>query len=176
MSRYEDEPMLHLYPQETWHGNAAIVGNTRGLRDLRDAIDRVLNPALPEEEKVDHLGMRTAEMYAVPGDGETHSLNVHHLPGDHDNWNRLTLPYVEYSDKKNRGYGDPEYQILPPEWGRGLARRLDIVSLPAVPPSEIPDNIWETFLKFHDLSDEEKMEFKKEVEEWKEMNTRGGSS
>jgi len=179
MRNAQDIPLLHLYPQETWHGNAAIVGNRKGLEELRASISRVLEPVEgvdpPETVNPNHLGMTRDEIIVVPADGETHRLDVHLLPSDHENWDHLTLPYVEYQDKK-RGYGDPELQILPPEWGMGLSRRLDIVSLPGVPPDQLPDGMWETFMNYFELSDEEKREFKREVEEWKEMHTRGGSS
>ena len=34
-----NEPMLHIYAQEIWHGDAFILGNKEALESLRAAID-----------------------------------------------------------------------------------------------------------------------------------------
>ncbi len=158
-----DETILHLYSQETWHANAAIVGTRKGLEDLRDAISEVLD----SEEELDKYGMRTKRITATPADGERHNLDVHLLPRDHANWNHLALPYAVNEDRRK----DEDF-IMPPSWGMGLTRRLDVVTLRAKSDA-YPKDVWETFLKYHDLSDQEKRDFKRRVEE---VESRGGAT
>lgn len=161
--RREGDPLLHLYPQETWHAHAAIVGSHKGLEELRDGINRVL--ACKDEPG--EYGMLTQEISATPADGEYHDLHIHLLAYDHPNWGDLALPYAENQDNR-----EDEDFIMPPCWAWGLTRKLDLVSLPGG-KGDYPDDVWDAFLKYHSLPDQEKRDFKQRVEE---INSRGGAT
>lgn len=78
--------LLHLYGQGHWHDDAYIVGNTRGLTALRDAITKALadNDNGPDE----------AEVSVADGEGygvviirdDTSWLGAF--------WSQLALPYT----------------------------------------------------------------------------------
>lgn len=157
-----DEPMLHLYPQETWHANAAIVGTRKGLEALRAAIDGVLASG----EEPNCYGMLTERVSATPADGEYHNLDVHLLPHGHANWRWLAEPYAD-----NRDGRKDEESIMPPTWGWGLTRRLDVIELPA--DGAFPEDVEEMLSRYHDLSDAEKRDCKRRIEE---LESRGGAT
>lgn len=149
--------MLHLYPQQDNHANAAVIGNRKGLEHLKEMIEGVLE----SKEEPDHLGMITRSGSAVPADGEGHSLEVHMLPGDHENWQNLLVPYVRYLDDFNP-HRDPEMNILPPSWGIGLHRRLDEIWHPL----DIPEELHERIVGYFELDDEGKKKVKRDLKKW----------
>lgn len=77
----DDSAYLHLYGQEQWHGDAYIIGNTAGLKALRDAIDR----ALANEKGADSLS-------AFVNDGEGYYTGVVKIDKPED-FDRLAVPY-----------------------------------------------------------------------------------
>jgi len=60
---------LNLLPQETYHDDAVIVGTTKGLTDLRDAITAALESG-------------KSELQTFASDGEGYTLIMHHLTED----------------------------------------------------------------------------------------------
>lgn len=77
-------PLVHVYPQDAWHGSAYIVANGAGLMALRQAIDEALT-----------RGRSEAEVMAA--DGEGYGLRAMHLSGDiaSEGWRALGLPYTD---------------------------------------------------------------------------------
>lgn len=156
----EVNPMLHLYPQETWHADAAIVGSRMGLEKLRDTIEKVL----ASEGEPDEYGMVESTFGAIPSDGETHNFHVHLLPAKHPNWGHLALPYAINQDLRMDGRDDRF--IRPPTWGMGLTRELDIIKVPVEAP--YMDEMWDELHNYHSLSDEEKRAFRLRLRELEE--------
>ena len=76
--------VLHLYAQDSEHGEAYIVGNQEALMALRDSIDEVLAS-----------GSQGVEM--IPADGEGYSLNVVQEDSDWQSsvWQGLEMPYQD---------------------------------------------------------------------------------
>lgn len=72
--------VVHVYGQGSWHDEAYVVGDVKGLMLLRDAIDA----ALREGRGMAHLS---------PADGEMYAFHVVRHPVER--MDRLTLPYTE---------------------------------------------------------------------------------
>lgn len=73
--------VVHVYGQESWHEEAFIVADEKGLHALREAIDR----ALAAGHEV---------VTVAPADGEMFSLHV--VRRGTDSMDRLTLPYSRW--------------------------------------------------------------------------------
>lgn len=94
-----DSAYLHLYGQGQWHGDAYIIGNTAGLKALRDAIDR----ALTNEEGADSLAT-----FASDGEGYYTGVVKIDKPEDFD---RLAVPYNDDMAQDRRGDAIWPWQI-----------------------------------------------------------------
>lgn len=81
--------ILHIYGQMQWHGDSFIVGNTQGLKALRDAIDR----ALSDEGK--------GSMGAYVNDGEGFYTAVVRVDNK-DTLDKLAVPYQDEMAKDHR--------------------------------------------------------------------------
>ena len=91
-----DLEVLHLYGQSFWHDDAYIIGTTRDLLALRDAIDK----ALVESH---------ATIESFTADGEGYRLTV--LAVDEDTASRLALPYTDDVARDNRITVVQPYQL-----------------------------------------------------------------
>ncbi|MHB8894552.1 MAG: hypothetical protein ACYC99_05140 [Candidatus Geothermincolia bacterium] len=109
----EDPGLLHLYGQAGYHDEAFMVGNTKGLQALRDAIDKVLGGETDQciawvadcdGEWYDLKVMRVDDPWSmnfkIGEDGEIESWS----PGapDGSRWNRIALPYSDEDWGKER--------------------------------------------------------------------------
>lgn len=94
-----NNPYLHLYGQGQWHGDAYIIGNTEGLKALRDAIDRALN----EERGASSLS-------AFVNDGEGFYTGVVKIDKPED-FDRLAVPYNDEIAQDHRGEAIWPWQI-----------------------------------------------------------------
>ncbi|MGM0757660.1 MAG: hypothetical protein ACQETN_16145 [Bacillota bacterium] len=84
MSYQTDDDVLELcniYAQQTYHFEACILGNRKGLLELRNAIDRALE-----------TGRSVAHLY--PSDFEGYETYIA-LVDDEQRFKKLTTPYVE---------------------------------------------------------------------------------
>jgi hypothetical protein len=95
-ANFQEPPgVVHIYGQHSWHGEAYIVADEKGLTLVRDAINRAL------AEGQAHVGLS-------PADGEGFLLYV--VKHDTERMDKLTLPYPEHpgSEKTHR----PPYSIV----------------------------------------------------------------
>ena len=69
---------LHVYAQTEWHTDAFIVGDMKSLKDLRDAINQVLETGNP------------ARMESMVNDGEGYWLYVI----NHEEMDNMAVPYT----------------------------------------------------------------------------------
>lgn len=88
--------VLHLYGQAFWHDGAYVVGTTRDLLALRDAIDK----ALVESH---------ATIESFTADGEGYEITV--LAVDDDTAKRLATPYTDQIAKDARTTAIQPYQL-----------------------------------------------------------------
>ena len=79
MKKYWDRK-LHIYGQQSWHGDAYIVGNKEALLGLKEAIDMALN-----QNKNIH------SQYAADGEG----YNLFVINATDEEMNKLMLPYID---------------------------------------------------------------------------------
>lgn len=79
------EPVLHIYPLTTEHGDARIVGNHSALTLLRDAIDAALEQ-----------GQVSCSPFAA--DGEGYDLELIMQPGNchSEEWLEMDEPYFDW--------------------------------------------------------------------------------
>jgi len=91
---------LHVYPQETWHDEAYIVGDREALLILRALIDQALRP-----------GPGTEEVELFAGDGEGYAIHVVNLEGD-EGWNKIAVPYTGNIAKEKRETAVWPWQII----------------------------------------------------------------
>lgn len=84
-----DAPWLHLYTQERWHDDAAIVGTRAGLSALRDALDVALA-----------TGDGHAECELFANDGEGYQLTV--VAIDYERMETMALPYTDDVARETR--------------------------------------------------------------------------
>jgi len=108
-----DIKLLHIHAQEQWHGEAFIVGNTEGLKTLRDAIDKAL-------EAGHGVTPKEAGVFVTDGEG----FDVHIVKNDDDweseSWNKAALPYTDEIAKGNTPHNDDQiiypWDIIPEEY------------------------------------------------------------
>lgn len=79
---------LHIYGQQSWHGDAYIIGNKEALLGLREGIDRALN-----ENKGAHT------QFAADGEG----YNLFVVCTNDEQINKMMLPYIEERAAGNGG-------------------------------------------------------------------------
>jgi hypothetical protein len=102
----EDPGLLHVYGQASYHDEAYLVGNTRGLMALREAIDRVLGTeevqssawvSVSDGEGYDMMIMRVDDpwglKYEYDGNGEIKAWYADGPEGSR--WNRIAYPYTD---------------------------------------------------------------------------------
>lgn len=95
METKENDPTLHIYPQEFFHGEAWIAGTKEGLTALRDALTRAIDTNEP------------AATTAFPTDGEGYRVFV--LPLSKDRMDELRLAYY---DVENLWKGKHPYEMV----------------------------------------------------------------
>lgn len=78
-----DDKLLHIYGQDTWHDDVHIVGTEEALKELRDTIDEALCG-------VPHT------MDAFVNDGEEYGIKIICMEGYWGTmaWRRLAVPYT----------------------------------------------------------------------------------
>ena len=87
---------LHIYGQQAWHDNIAIIGTPKMLTGLRDLISSALIDRyfLNGEEK--ELGVAESshkDLSLFTSDGEGYRLSVVALSENDKRWNKLAMPY-----------------------------------------------------------------------------------
>lgn len=82
MSKYEEEPLAHIYAQAFWHDDAFIVANTESLCRLANAIVEAI---------ASKSGEGKAEL--ICNDGEGYTLKIIRAD-DEDTWDKLAVPYT----------------------------------------------------------------------------------
>lgn len=80
MSRYEEEPLAHIYAQAFWGDDAFIVANTESLCRQAFAI-------------VEAIASKTGKAELTCIDGEGYTLKIIRAD-DEDTWDKLALPYT----------------------------------------------------------------------------------
>lgn len=95
-------PTVHVYPAESQHGEAYIVGNRAGLEKLWNAITEALNS--------DESEIATADVYAK--DGEGYDLIV--VEACDAIMDETPLPYTDwYEDgRPDGGWPDPMRHVI----------------------------------------------------------------
>ena len=81
--------LLHIHAQPHWHAEAYIVGNSEGLKALRDAIDKALengHAATPHDEK---------PVFVTDGEGYVVHVVKNDDKWDGESWNKAALPYTD---------------------------------------------------------------------------------
>lgn len=114
MKKKGETPVVHLYAQEQWHGDAYILGNMEGLRELHSTLTEILTI---------RGGMTAVTSEPVfTADGEGYNIRMRIIEGEphSEEWNEYELPY---RDKMARGPTD-ENTLRPVMWG-GFARDKD---------------------------------------------------
>jgi hypothetical protein len=90
-----DTKLVHIYGQEAWHEEAWIVGNKKGLKALRAAIDGALmrDPEQPEETNA------VCEVEVFTNDGEGYTIYAMLVEGElsekDKRWNKIAVPYAD---------------------------------------------------------------------------------
>lgn len=87
---------LHIYGQQAWHDNIAIIGTPKMLTGLTDLISSALIDRyfLNGEEK--ELGVAESthkDLSLFTSDGEGYRLSVVALPENDKRWDKLAMPY-----------------------------------------------------------------------------------
>lgn len=120
--------ILAIYPQQTFHHNAYIVGGRKGLTELRDAINQAL-----EGDHIMGLGVGLA--MAHPSDQETFTTVVVHdqdcdQAEDNDRTFKVTLddmPCPYYDSRAQESYREGAVRLIPNErhiMAAGVAHHL----------------------------------------------------
>jgi hypothetical protein len=102
----EDPGLLHIYGQSSYHDEAYVVGNAKGLKAARDAIDRVLNGtadqtstwvSVSDGEGYDLMVLRVDDPWSmnfdIAEDGEIKQWRPGAPPGSR--WDRIAYPYTD---------------------------------------------------------------------------------
>lgn len=99
MEENEDYPKCHIYSQDSWHGEAYIVGNRAGLEKLRDAINLTLekgntkNTFWPNDYESYHLFMACMSEDDFEGLKLPYNAKIHELEDGQEAYEFLKKPY-----------------------------------------------------------------------------------
>lgn len=102
-------PLLHIYSQEAWHDDAFIVGNTEGLKALRDAINQALKRQSNRSQSVSGP--------VSVSDGEYYTTVIVKIDTDwqEEEWRELAVPYTwEHAKERNEKAKHPHDYV---DWG-----------------------------------------------------------
>jgi len=103
MNKFLLNPVLHVYSQYSFHDEAVIIGNLKGLKILHETIGKVI-------ENNSHLEFGEG----MTNDGEGYDIIVI-KEEDEDILNRLAVPYsAEYAAENRENAIDP-YDLIKEE-------------------------------------------------------------
>lgn len=127
-----NEKVVHIFPQPYYHEEAVIIGNKKGLLDLKKAIEDALESGF-------------GDCILMPSDAENYRCRVIMNDEDWESpfWKRMKVPYAELIDTECDSFGPEvygpyglfesanipevekkieEYKVLSKEWNDELNR------------------------------------------------------